>query len=437
MSEDFETTIVTRDHLGTPTHFERRFPALSILEPGANEPRVLRVEDELVIGSAPGLAVRLEDPRASRMHAQIELRDDGAWITDLSSLNGTWVESVRVERARLHHGAWIHIGGSRIRVDYEAHPTPVKLWPVDSFGPLLGRSVAMRQVFHQLDRAARSDATTLILGETGTGKDLAARAIHEASDRARAPMSVIDCGALSPQLLESELFGHVRGAFTGAIGDRPGAIEAADGGTVFLDEIGELLLELQPKLLRVLESRTVRRVGENEPRPVDVRFVAATHRDLRSMVNEGSFREDLYFRLAVLSVRLPPLRKRSDDLPMLVERLLPEGSDVEVDDRLLSELRTRAWRGNIRELRNHVERLALFGRELPPGLLTTAAEAALPDPPLDRPFHEVRAEWVDHLELRYLRGILERSDGNIAEAARSAGLNRSYLYRLLKKHSLT
>ncbi len=429
------TTIVQRDALGTATRVDRRHPTLTIHAPDGTA-RTVRVEEEIVLGSASDATVQLVDPHVSRVHASVELRDDGAWITDLSSRNGTWVDDVRVERARLHDGAWIRVGETRVRVDYEAAPSPVRLWPVDTFGPLFGRSVAMRELFVRLDKAARSDATVLLTGETGTGKDLAARAIHEASHRAHQPLSILDCGALSRGILESELFGHARGAFTGAHADRAGVIEAADGGTVFLDEIGELPLDLQPKLLRVLESRTLRRLGEHEPRAVDVRFVAATHRDLRAMVNDGAFREDLYFRLAVLTARLPPLRDRLEDLVPLAERLAPEGRGLVIDEAIARDLRGRAWRGNVRELRNHVERLALFGVEMPAALRVPPADPGLPAVPLDRPFHEVREAWVDHLETGYLGGVLEKTGGNVAEAAREAGLNRSYFYRLLKKHGL-
>lgn len=436
MSDAPETTVVTRDHQGRATKVERRLPHLTVHAHGEDTPRSVRVEDEIVLGTSPDVGVRLADPHVSRMHAQIEIRDDGAWLTDLSSLNGTWVDRVRVERARLHDGAWIQLGSSRIEVRYEAQPTPVKLWPVEMYGPMYGRSVAMRLAFQQLDRAARSDLTVLLQGETGTGKDLAARAIHEASHRGHAPFAVVDCGALSRGILESELFGHAAGAFTGAVDERAGTVEAAQGGTVFLDEIGELPLDLQPKLLRLLETREIRRVGENQARPVDVRFLAATHRDLRSMVNEGSFREDLYFRLAVLAVRIPPLRDRVDDIEGLARRLLPEGSEVELSESTITDLRGRAWRGNVRELRNHVERLALFGDDLPASLLVPARESHLPAVPLDRPFHTVREEWVDHLERGYVAGVLEQANGNVAEAARLAGLNRSYFYRLLRKHAL-
>jgi transcriptional regulator with GAF, ATPase, and Fis domain len=302
----------------------------------------------------------IDDPTVSRVHAELQFRDDGIWVRDLASRNGTYVQGVRVEGAQLTEGAKLRLGAAVVTVALGTQPA-TEAFPRDRFERLLGRSHAMKKLFARLDRAARTDATVLVLGETGTGKELVAESIHRASARRDRPFVVVDCGALHASLLESELFGHVRGAFTGASSDRLGAFEAAQGGTLFLDEIGEVPLELQPKLLRALEARTVRRLGETRVRTVDVRIVAATHRDLARSVAEGSFREDLYFRLAVLTVRVPPLRERLDDLPLLMESF-EAGPDL-LSREHLAELRTRRFPGNVRELRNYVERATAFGIE--------------------------------------------------------------------------
>jgi transcriptional regulator of acetoin/glycerol metabolism len=227
----------------------------------------------VVIGSADGVKVLLDDPKVSRLHAELELDDGGVWVRDLGSSNGTWVDALRIERVRFEQDGRFRVGNTTLSLTF-AEPAKIALWPEDRLGSLLGRSEPMRELFMQLTRLASSEASVLIKGETGTGKELVARELHAASKRAKGPLVVVDCASLPENLLEAELFGHTRGAFTGAVAARQGSIEAADGGTVFLDEIGELPLAMQPKLLRVLESKTVRRVGETEQRQVDVRFVS-------------------------------------------------------------------------------------------------------------------------------------------------------------------
>ncbi|MEO6420599.1 MAG: sigma-54-dependent Fis family transcriptional regulator, partial [Polyangiaceae bacterium] len=281
------------------------------------------IEKLTLVGSASRADIVVGDPTVSRLHAELEPRRDGLWIRDIGSRNGTYVEGVQVTVARVPDGGKFRLGAMVFTVNADPVEAHVELWPEERFGPLIGRSTAMRELFATIARIASMDATVLIQGETGTGKELVARALHEASPRAAHPLIVVDCAALSEQLLQAELFGHAKGAFTGADRSRAGAIESADGGTVFLDEIGEMPLSLQPNLLRVLESRTVRRLGETNHRPVEARFVSATHRDLRSMVNAGAFREDLYFRLAVLPITLPPLRARMEDIALLLENFFP------------------------------------------------------------------------------------------------------------------
>jgi len=464
---DDETSRLTR-----PSH--RSLPRLEWHdEAGAH---AVTVERRFVVGSAPHCDLVIADPAVSRIHAEIEPRDDGLWVRDLNSRNGTLVAGVSVEAACAIHGSVLRIGATEVLVDYEnAERRRVDRWPSDRFGPLLGKSFVMRELFSTLARLAPLEACIMIHGETGSGKELVARAIHEASARASGPFVVVDCAALSETLIEAELFGHAKGAFTGAEQNRLGAVETANGGTVFLDEVGELPLSMQPKLLRVLESSTVRRIGETKHRDVDVRFLAATHRDLLSMVNRGEFREDLYFRLAVVPVRVPSLRERVDDVGMLLKSF----SDGQLDwltPSLLRALERRPWRGNVRELRNFAARAKALGptealtlcaewsearqsvtvrpSPMPEGPIASSApapaqcetEPAAPAgtepsapgaaPVLSQPFRAFREKWIDYGERAFLQALLERHPTSVSDAAREAGLDRTYLYRLLRKHGL-
>jgi two-component system, NtrC family, response regulator GlrR len=293
----------------------------------------------------------------------------------------------------------------------------------------------MAGLFDTLARASRSDATVLLEGETGTGKEGAAEGIHLASARADKPFVAIDCSAIPMNLIESQLFSHEAGAFTGATGAREGAFEEADGGTLFLDEIGELPLEQQPKLLRALETRTIRRVGGSKSIKVDVRVIAATHRDLRAEVNHGRFRPDLFYRLAVIQVRLPPLRERVADIPVLVGKFLdrlnarPEARPLLEDPGFLAALARAPWPGNVRELRNHIERCLVFHEaRLPPTLDATGPDVVL--------YEEARRKALESFERGYVADILARADNSVASAAKLAGIHRGYLYRLIERYRL-
>jgi transcriptional regulator with GAF, ATPase, and Fis domain len=400
------------------------------------------ISGRTTVGSAPGAEVRVADREVSRLHAELEPTQQGTWIRDLGSRNGTFVGDLRVTAALLPDGARLRLGGTELSLRYPSEASPVELWPGDSFGGLVGGSAPMRELYARLAQVAESDAPVLLLGETGTGKELAARAIHAASRRAAHPFVIVDCAALSASLVEGELFGHARGAFTGAVGARAGSFEAAEGGTIFLDEIGELPLAMQPKLLRVLESRTVKRLGASEHRPVDVRLIAATHRDLARLVNSGAFREDLYFRVAVLPLVLPALRARPTDIPLLYRHFLAGRQPREpISERVLTEM---PWLGNVRELRNFVERVCAIGASGPLQLsgslapATDAPTAPTGDSPvsLNQPFKEFRERWIDHGEREYVRRLLERNGRNVAVAAEAAGLDRTYVYRLIRKHDL-
>jgi DNA-binding NtrC family response regulator len=296
----------------------------------------------------------------------------------------------------------------------------------------------MRELFGVLERVAATDSTVLLVGETGTGKELLARAVHDASPRRQRPFIVVACGAIASELVESELFGHKRGSFTGATSDRPGAFVMAEGGTLFLDEIGELPLELQPKLLRALDTGMVKTLGEDEHRSVDVRIVAATHRDLEAEIAAGRFRSDLFYRLAVVAARVPPLRERREDIPALAHALLTRmgRADFELKPELLATLSAHGWPGNVRELHNLVQR-ATAGADLDlpkpegdSGWLYKAGEA------VEVPYKEAKDKLVEAFTRDYIAALLERCGGNISEVARVAGIARNYVHRLVKKYGL-
>jgi two-component system, NtrC family, response regulator GlrR len=404
--------------------------------------QVVSVNERLVVGSFQGVELHLSDPTVSRFHLEITPEEGAIRLRDLGSRNGTRVNGVRVHEGWVEPGVHIQVGESVLLLEVEPGQVDADVSTTDRFGELVGSSVAMRRLFATLERAAASSVTVLLLGETGTGKEAAAASLHAASPRREHPFVVVDCAALPAALLESELFGHEKGSFTGASSARDGAIMAAQGGTVFFDEIGELPLDLQPKLLRVLERREIKRVGGAHYHPVNVRFVAATHRDLRYEVNERRFRADLYYRLSVAEVRLPALRERLDDLPRLVDALASnlgasedERRHLFDDPTLLADLRAHRWPGNVRELRNYLERgLAL-------GAWGHSAESSLPslDAPLvdaSLPLREARLRWTASFERSYLQQLLERHQGNVSAAARAAGIDRMYFYRLLWRHEL-
>lgn len=418
----------------------------------------------VVIGTSENADVRLRDPMVSRLHAELSVHDDGVWVRDLKSRNGTWVEGLRVEHALAPRRARVRV--AQVEMTLTSLDAPGQCaavggdLPESRFPRLCGSSAKMQALRALLARVAPSDAPVLIQGETGTGKELVARSIHEGSARAGGPYVVVDCAALPESLLESELFGHAKGAFTGASQERIGAVEAASGGTVFLDEIGELPVSMQPKLLRVLESKTIRRIGETCHRQADVRFVFATHRDLLAMVSRQQFREDLYFRIGVLQVDLPPLRERMDDLDVLLRHFL--GHDMTIPDHVLDVLRARSWPGNVRELRNFIDRMRALGPERAltmtgvraPLSSTTGCEsspfieiesgtgmrpreaAALPQIDVGGTFREFRERWCEQGERAYVHELLARHGRNVSAAAREADLDRTYLHKLIRKYGV-
>ncbi len=421
--------------------------AFLVASPDTPEERSVPIGERPVrIGSDEDNDLRVDDPHVSRRHAEVRRSPDGVILRDLGSKNGTFVEGIRVKEVLLPAGANITIGATPIRFVSEGErartPRPavspsgkIDLGP-NKFGAAVGTSPAMRQVFALLERVSPTDLTICIGGETGTGKDVLARAVHAHSGRKNGPFVVFDCGAVAPSLIESELFGHERGAFTGAVGEHRGAFERAGSGTLFLDEVGELAIDLQPKLLRALEQRAVRRVGGTSDLAIDVRIIAATNRDLEKEVAGGRFRQDLFYRLSAAQVHVSPLRERLADLPVLVEAILSEsGKPMKVSKDTLEALAGYDWPGNVRELKNAI-----------------AGAAALADGPILEPRHLIffkprrRAPTIDSLPLagRSLESIeraaiaqtLRQCDGNKTKAARALGIAPSTLYEKIKKYGL-
>jgi len=398
----------------------------------------------VVIGAHGTCDLVLADPQVSRRHAELAITPDGIRIKDLGSTNGTWWQGSRITEVVVPAGATVKIGGTPVRIaatDAPSLPPSER----DQFGQMAGKSVAMRELFAVLEMASPADVTVLIEGESGTGKELAAQAIHDASPRAAGPFVVVDCSAIAENLIDSHLFGHVKGAFTGAERERKGAFLEASGGTLFLDELGELPLAAQAKLLRVLEAQTVQPVGADRPVKVDTRVVAATHRDLSAMVDAKAFRFDLFYRLAVVHVALPPLRDRLEDLPHLIATFhRRRGGDAgPIDGDNLEKMRRYAWPGNVRELRNVLERAwAMSGpgarfRELKLWLDPSAAQPKLAEVvDTSLPFKDAKERWNDQFERRYVALVFEANQQNVTRAAEHAGLSRRHFRELLYKHGL-
>lgn len=399
----------------------------------------------LRIGSAPGNDIVIDEPSVSRHHVSIEATDAGLRLCDTGSTNGVFVGGHRVERAFVDDGMRVTLGQTVLELRLD-EPEITRLTGEARVGDLVGRSPSMQAYLQTLGRVAPTRIPVLIEGETGTGKELSARALHQAGPAPQAPFLVVDCGAATPSLIESALFGHERGAFTGAETDRPGAFVAAGEGTIFLDEIGELPLDMQPKLLRALEAKTVTPLGAHAAVPFGARVVAATHRDLRRMVNEGQFREDLYFRLAVCPVRLPPLRERPEDVVALAQSFLhdalamtldPPDPLPDLDPETQLWLRTQPWPGNARQLRNAIQQTVVLGE---PEAVARGALAA----GLRRATHAGSTdtgrlgleEAKRHFERAYLLDLLRRHGDDRAAAAQEADIHVKSLQRLIRRHDL-
>jgi transcriptional regulator with GAF, ATPase, and Fis domain len=447
---------------------------VSAPEPREQNTAFVFAQDEVRIGSSPDADVTLTDTAVSREHLAVRLGAHGFTLTDCGSTNGSFVGDLRIERVTITEDVLVRIGKSTLRLQPLVETVEQELSPRASFGRMLGASAAMREMFALLEKVAASELTVLLEGETGTGKELAAEGLHEASRRPGALVAV-NCGAIPRELLESELFGHEKGAFTGAVRERIGAFAAADRGTLLLDEVGELPLDMQAKLLRALERHEIKAVGSDRTRPVDVRVVAATNRALSREVVAGRFRQDLYYRLAVVIVRIPPLRTRLDDLRLLVDhiedelarRRLASGLPpyARIDETAIAMLMRYDFPGNVRELRNIVERWAVLGTSsapgdpaafsVPPPAGAREAREAPPEAPsapardpsvsqaetlgeqwLRLPYHEAKEAWIERFDRSYAEAALRQSGGNVSKAAREAGIDRRHLQRLMVRFGI-
>jgi DNA-binding NtrC family response regulator len=396
---------------------------------------------ELTIGIKDDNHLILSDPTVSRYHAVLNESAGGYVIRDLGSTNGTYLDGVLIKEAVLEFGRIITLGETEIKVIPFQERIEVYPSSKTAFGNVCGQSLEMRNIFGILERVAPTDVTVVLEGETGTGKELLARAIHTNSARAKGPFAVLDCSSVAENLVESELFGHEKGAFTGAASSRQGVFEMAQNGTLFLDEIGELSMDLQPKLLRVLEAREVKRLGGGQTRRIDFRLVAATHRDLAREVREGRFREDLFYRLSVLRLRIAPLRDRKEDIPLITQYLLHNLSSEykiatvpKVDKETLEILNSYNWPGNIRELRNVLSRALAMGRRtvIRPGDLLLLADSE----PLDKRMDSFIGKSLEEIERAAISQTLKAHHGNKTQTAKALGIAYSTLYEKIKKYGV-
>ncbi|RMH40164.1 MAG: FHA domain-containing protein [Deltaproteobacteria bacterium] len=432
---------------------------------------------EVTIGGMKDNDVVLPDETVSRYHCKIIQEETGYVLVDLHSTNGTFINKVRIREAFLRPGCTISCGQTQIKFNAVDEAVEIRPSRKDHCGDLIGANPKMRELYSIIEKIAPTNTTVVIEGETGTGKEVVAQSIHKLSSRAGGPLIVVDCGAVPPNLIESELFGHEKGSFTGATMTRQGLFEMADGGTLFLDELGELPLDLQPKLLRALEQREIRRVGSAKPIRVDVRIIAATNRSLEEEVRSGRFRQDLFYRLSVVRLKLPALRERADDIALLVNHFLSNHKyNLDADGnprvrglsrRAAEALRAYHWPGNVRELVNVVERAVSFcdgdtidigdlpehvrdaatgGAAPARGRAATASDVDRvpvypPRPPEelvsgDIKFKDAKERWVSSFERDYILSLLRRNNGNISHAAREADIDRKYFRKLMKKYGI-
>ena len=397
---------------------------------GPDAGSVFALPDDATVGSGLGADVRLDDPTVSRIHCRLVHVDGALRVRDLGSKNGVWIGNCRLHDAELAAPATIRLGSSVVRLERIKGRRDELVWTGgDELHGLFGRTPAMHRLFALIARLAPERDPVLVRGESGSGKELVARALHAAGPRGSGPFVVVDGASLSPATAEIELLGHALGAFTGAHVERPGAFERAHGGTLFIDEVGEIPVEVQPKFLRALDSGTVQRLGENVRRDVDVRVVAATHRPLEQMINEQAFREDLYHRIAVLTLRIPPLRERREDVPLLARRMVEDvapgdAAAAAVVSRAIESRAGHSWPGNVRELRNVVRRVAALGVDVAEGPVPDRGSVPIRS---DLPFRDAKRVWLEVFERRYLQRLLDEAGGNVSEAARRAGMDRGHL----------
>ncbi len=452
MEQRISTTRVVED-LKHPRLLRRKVRLEVIKGPDQGKDET-HARDEINIGSLPSNDLILTDSAVSRVHLRIAAGATGFVLTDLESTNGTFIHGIRIREVTVAHAVDVQLGDSLVRFTPLEGEIEVPLHPSDRCGSLIGQSPQMRALFVQLLAIAATDSTVLIEGETGTGKELLAEEIHKSSPRKDHSFIIVDCGTIPENLVESELFGHMRGAYTGATADRAGVFELARGGSIFLDEISGLSPASQPKLLRALESREIKPVGSSRYRPINVRIIAAANRDLRLAVNEGTFRPDLFYRLSVVRFHLPPLRDRPEDIEPLArlfmnncwQRLAPGTAPPPLSRETVQRLVSHRWPGNIRELRNFIERVAIMahsGQAAAPDLdplsqEESRSEESICDAALyvDQPYKDAKMKWIDRFEVAYVTEILHRNKGNVAAAARQASVDRTYLFRLMRKYGI-
>jgi DNA-binding NtrC family response regulator len=431
-----ESTIVAKGR------FEVRGGKLTVQRGTANKPDLEIGPETQVVGRNEACDLVLDDKKVSAVHMELVATERGVRVRDLGSRNGTFVGDTRIGEVYLTKNTLITCGETSLSFTPVA-PEQVAVPDVAEFGPLVGSSATMRNVFEKLRKAAPTELTVLVTGETGTGKELVAQAIHQASNRANKPFVVVDCGSIPASLAESALFGHERGSFTGAVDKRISPFVEADGGTVFLDELGELPTDVQPKLLRALAEQRIKAVGSNTYRPVNVRVIAATRRDLVREVNAGTFRSDLYFRVAQLRVELPGLRQRLEDLPALIRRMLKDLGDPTAYDRIphesMERLMRHDWPGNVRELRNVVAVALAFSKEGPLDVaahlapLTSTAEST---PTRGRTFQDAKREVLARFEREYFTALYAECNGNVSEIGRRAAMERAHVRGYLRRHGI-
>jgi len=434
-----------------PTVFvseERDFKLLRsgklVVVEGEDRGKELVVEKERVtLGRSTVCDLSLRDGSVSGIHCEVVAGPEGFLLRDLGSTNGIFMLGHQILELYLRPGSEFQAGNNLIRFEPLDNMVKIPLSRKDRFGSVLGRSIPMREIFAVLERVSTSDLPVLLRGETGTGKELLAAGIHAYSFRKNRPYVVLDCGAVPADTIESTLFGHEKGAFTGAVDSRRGVFEQASGGTLFIDEVGELAVGLQPKLLRALEQQEIQRVGGVKPVKVDVRIVAATHRDLLARVDKGLFREDLFYRLSVVEVCVPPLRDRPEDVPLLAEQFLKDQGrpGIELSGDAMLSLQSHGWPGNVRELRNVLERAC----RLVEGDVINASDLHLDQQPGDRlplavsgdlPYKEAKARLLGQFERQYLAQLMKEHSGNLSAASRQAGLARNHLRNLCRKYDI-
>ncbi|MDX2094109.1 MAG: sigma 54-interacting transcriptional regulator [Kofleriaceae bacterium] len=438
MSKDRSNVTALLDD--APSYSRQNSGGIFVVIKGPDRGEAVRLTGQPVsFGSGPQCSLVLTDKTVSRKHLEAQLVNDEVIMVDCGSTNGTFIQGSRFEKIAIGFGAEVKLGRTVIKFLPDEEIVEPEPSVQTSFGSIVGGDTKMRQMFTLLEDVAATNATVLIEGETGTGKELIAEEIHNHSSRKDGPFVVFDCGAVPRELIESMLFGHVKGSFTGAITDRRGSFAEAHGGTIFLDEIGEMALDLQPSLLRVLDKRAVRKVGSNTYEKIDVRVVAATNRDLRAEVAKKAFREDLYYRLAVIRVGVPPLRERGTDIPLLIQHFVNNfgpGLSITPDD--MARLVRHSWPGNVRELRNVMERACLLARGSTINLEDALVSEAAPSLGIrtDLPFKEAKGQLVEMFEREYIEDLMRRHKMNLSAAAREAQIDRKHLRELIRKYGL-